>query len=75
MRVHVTLMGVLKQKTPEGGLLDLSDGANVQAMLEALDISRKQVQVVSINGAFERDLGRMLASGDQVTVLAPVSGG
>jgi len=75
MQVQVKLMGALKKKTPEGGKLDLPDGATITNALEVLDISRANVQVVSINGSFERDLSRPLDAGDELTVLAPVGGG
>lgn len=75
MQVHVKLMGVLKAKTPDGGTLDLSDGATVQEALTLLDIPTARVQVVSINGTIEHDFDHALAPEDQLTVLAPVGGG
>lgn len=75
MTVHVKLLGVLKEKTPEGDKLDLPDGATIASALEALDISEKSVQVVSINGTFERDFSRALQADDKMTVLAPVGAG
>ena len=75
MTVRVKLLGVLKEKAPEGGELDLPDGATIASALDALDISQKSVQVVSINGTFERDFSRPLEADDEMTVLAPVGAG
>ena len=75
MQVHVKLMGVLKTKTPEGGTIDLSDGATVDDALTILDIPTAHVQVVTINGTIEHDFAHALAPEDQLTVLAPVGGG
>ena len=75
MQVQVKLMGALKKKTPVDGKLDLPEDATIADALKVLNISRSNVQVVSINGSFERDLDRTLDAGDEMTVLAPVGGG
>ena len=75
MQVRVKLMGVFKPKTPAGGILDISDGATVESALNELDIPVQRVQVVTINGTFERDYSRALEPDDELTVLAPVGGG
>ena len=75
MQVRVKLMGVLKQKTPDGGKLDLSEGSTLEQALLSLDISGEAVQAISINGKFERDLSRTLEANDELVILAPVSGG
>jgi len=75
MQVHVKLMGVLKAKTPEGGTVDLSEGATVADALTLLGIPAARVQVVTINGTIEHNFGHALAPEDQLTVLAPVGGG
>lgn len=75
MRVRVKLMGVLKDKSPEGGRLDLPDGSTVEQALQALEIAVPSVHAVSINGTFERDFARILEAEDELAVLAPVGGG
>ena len=75
MQVRVKLMGILKQKTPDGGRLDLADGATVEDALSALDIKQVRVHAFSVNGTFERDLKRPLCADDELMVLAPVGGG
>jgi sulfur carrier protein ThiS len=75
MQIAVTLMGLLRSKTPAGGKLQLADGATLTDVFDALDISRDRVLAVSLNGEFERDFERVLQTGDELTVLPPVSGG
>ena len=69
------LMGMLKEKTPEDGRLDLPDGASIQKALEALDIPVDSVQILTVNGTLERDRQRKLAADDELTILPPVGGG
>lgn len=68
-------MGVLKTKSPPGGVLDVADNATVADLFAALAISDKQVQVVSVNGKFESDRNRALSPGDEIMILPPVGGG
>ena len=75
MRIRVKLMGMLKAKTPEGGVLDLADGGTIDDVLHALDIPRQTRSAFTINGRFERDRTRVLAPGDELTVIPPVGGG
>ena len=75
MQVRVKLMGILKSKTPDGGRLELADGATVEDALGALDIDRSRVHALSVNGTFERDMTRSLSAEDELMVLAPVGGG
>lgn len=75
MQVRVKLLGRLKEKTPQGGRLELPDGSTVEKALAALDIATDGVQAFSINGEIVRDRSRVLRPEDELTVLAPVSGG
>ena len=75
MQIRLKLMGVLKGKTPEGEVLDLSAGATITNALEALAISADGVQTFFVNGKVERDQGLELADGDELTILPPVGGG
>ena len=68
-------MGVLKKKTPPGGTLELEDGSTVRDVLAALDLPKKRITAVSLNGEVERDFSRPLKAGDELVVLPPVSGG
>jgi molybdopterin converting factor small subunit len=75
MRVRVKLMGVLKEKTPPDGMLDVPDNATVAAVLEHLQIEPALVQACTLNGQWVRDRSRVLAEGDELVVLPPVGGG
>lgn len=75
MQISVKMMGVLKDKTPPNASLELPDGATIDHALAALDVPRKLVQIVSINGDLIRDFERVLEENDELTLLAPVAGG
>ena len=57
MEIRLKLMGVLKGKTPAGDVVDLSAGATIANVLEALDISAESVHTFFVNGKVERDHG------------------
>ena len=75
MEISIKLMGIFRDKTPEGGKLELADGTSIKEVLEGLGVPTDRVHVVSVNGDFHRDLDRALQSGDELTVVPPVSGG
>jgi len=75
IQVRVKLTGMLKEKTPAGGLLELAGDATVTTALERLQIPPQSVQLVTLNGQLVRDLNRPLAAGDELTILPPVGGG
>jgi sulfur carrier protein ThiS len=75
MKINIKLMGVLKDKTPADGTLDLAEGATIEEALDLLDISAETVQVCTVNGKLERDLQRQLSANDELSVVPPVGGG
>lgn len=75
MQVRVNLMGGLKDKTPEGNVLKVPDGAGIEAVLKQLDIDPVQVQIVMVNNKPQPDRSKPLNPDDELTVLAPVGGG
>ena len=75
MKIHVKLMGMLKDHAPAGGELDLADGSTIQDVLVELDIDSETIQAFSVNGSIQRDRAAKLADGDELTVLPPVGGG
>jgi len=75
MEIRVKLMGVLKDKTPPTGKLELSAGATVADALQALDVPGERVHVFTVNGSFERDRTKMLQPDDELSVIPPVGGG
>ena len=75
MMVRLKLMGVLKAKTPNNGQLEIADGATIEDVLRAVDVPVESVQVFTVNGSLERDRGRVLSDGDDLSVLPPAGGG
>ena len=75
MIVQLKLMGMLKDKSPENGQIQVPDHGTITTVLEALDIPLDSVQVFTLNGALERDKSRVLSADDELTILPPVGGG
>jgi molybdopterin converting factor small subunit len=75
MQIRLKLMGMLKARTPAGGVLEVADGASIDDVLRALEIASKAIQIFTVNGRFERDRGRVLAANDELSVIPPVGGG
>ena len=73
--IQIKLMGMLKDKGPPGDQLQLSDDATIADSLLAMEIPVESVHVFTVNGTLERDKTRVLADGDELTVLPPVGGG
>jgi len=68
-------MGALKAKTPQGGTLELIDGASINDVLNTLEIPASHVQIVMVNGKPQPNRDIPLTTDDELTILAPVGGG
>ena len=75
MQIRVKLMGMLKARTPAGGVLEIADGATIDDVLRALAVAPQATLVLTVNGQFERNRSRVLAPNDELTVIPPVGGG
>jgi sulfur carrier protein ThiS len=75
MRIQLKLMGLLKDRTPPGGELEVVAGSTIAQILAGLGVPDQGVQALSVNGSIERDRQRVLVDGDEVTVIPPVGGG
>jgi molybdopterin converting factor small subunit len=75
MQIRLKLMGTLKARAPAAGVLEVSDGAAIEDVLRVLEIAPQAVQVVAVNGQLERNRGRVLASGDELSIIPAVGGG
>ena len=75
MRIRVRLMAALKEKSPEGDVLSLHDGATINEALVALKVPGNFVHLVMVNNQMERDRGRALAEDDELMVMPPVGAG
>ena len=75
MRIRVKLMAALKEKSPEGDVLELPDGATINEALAAMMVPGNFVHLVMVNNQMERDRGRELADDDELMVMPPVGAG
>ena len=75
MQIRVKLMAALKEKSPEGNVLSLSDGATINDALVALKVPGNFVHLVMVNNQMERDRDRELAEDDELMVMPPVGAG
>ena len=75
MKIQLKLMGILKDRTPPDGLLELVEGSRIEDVLRELTIDVKSIQVITVNGSLERDRTRVLEDGDELSVIPPVGGG
>ena len=74
MEIRLKLMGVLKDKTPADGKLELSEGGTIEDALRALGIRVETVQVFTVNGQLERDRRCRLGPGNRVTSASRARG-
>lgn len=75
MQIRLKLMGMLKAKTPAGGVIEVAEGATIEDVLLALGVAPQTIRVFTVNGTFERDRSRVLAPDDELTAVPPVGGG
>jgi len=75
IRIRVKLMAALKEKTPEGAVLELPGGSTISDALAAMDVPSNFVHLVMVNNQMERDRGRELTDDDELMVMPPVGAG
>ena len=75
MQIRVKLMAALKEKSPEGDVLTLSEGATINDALAVMKVPGNFVHLVMVNDRMERDRGRELAEDDELMVMPPVGAG
>ena len=75
MEIRVKMMGILKDRAPAGGTIELSNHGTIEDALVAVGIPSDSVQVFTVNGTVERDRHRVLKADDELTVLPPMGGG
>ena len=79
MEIKVRLYGALGKGVPghdpvKGLVLDLPEGSDVGDLIRRLDIPRKKVGIISIDGSLTKD-NRVLAAGNFVRLYRPIFGG
>jgi sulfur carrier protein ThiS len=75
MEIRLKLMGILKDRAPAGGTIELADQGTIEDALVAIGIPSDSVQVFTVNGTVERDRQHVLQPDDELTVLPPMGGG
>lgn len=75
MKIRIKLMGMLKDRTPADGQMDLPADATIADVLAELEIDADAIQVFSVNGSIQRDQATQLSENDELIVLPPVGGG
>ena len=75
VRLHASLERIRPElKAGEALPLELKEGTTVERMVEALDIPKKGIHLVVVNGR-TRPLDHPLSDGDRVALFPPVGGG
>ena len=79
MEIKVRLYGALGKGLPghdplNGLTLELPDGASVGDLIAHLEIPRKKVGIISIDGSLAKD-NRVLCAGNFVRLYRPIFGG
>ena len=77
--VHVKLFATLRDYRPGLGIgeafpVELPDGATVADLVKKLGLPQDEVKLVFVNALF-RDMGHVLADGDELGIFPPVGGG
>ena len=75
MEIRVKLMGILKDKSPSNGKIELPEGGTIEDALRVVGIPVDSVQVFTVNGQVDRNRRRALTADDELTVLPPMGGG
>ena len=77
IKIQIQLYSILRDKLPPGSKgrteLQLQSGANLQDLLDKLDIPGRVV--ISVNNRLENDPSRKLQDGDNVRIFSSISGG
>ena len=74
MRVRVKCFATLADHTPPDGVLDLPDGATVEAILPLIGLGPADIKLVFVNSR-NSGLETVLVDADQVGIFPAVGGG
>ncbi len=79
MKIKVKLFAALRQYSPGGPAgtpfeVELPDGANINVLLECLNIPAEQTKVAFVNG-ITQPMDYPLHPSDEVGIFPPVGGG
>lgn len=74
MDVKVKLFATLRNNRGKEIEFTLKDGADVQKIIEILNINEEDVAILLINGR-DGTLDKKLSDGDTVSIFPPVGGG
>ncbi len=79
VKVEVRLYGSLRRYTPQLKIgqplkLNMRQGSTIRQVLRKLNISRREVKIVIVNGRARSDR-YTLQEGDRVAIFPPIAGG
>ncbi len=74
MEIKVKLFATLRENRGKEVSLELKEGATAEDALKKLEIPKKEVAILMINGR-DDDPGKELKSGDLLSIFPPVGGG
>lgn len=74
MRLEVRCFAGLAPQTPPGGLLDLPDGATVEAAIRQIGVTPADIKLIFVNGR-HAEPDHPLADGDRLAFVPAVGGG
>lgn len=80
MKITLRLFANLRKRLPPGSPrgwceLELDEGTTIAAVLERMEITEKEAQMVLVNGLQNRDLEQVLEPDDTLSVFPPLAGG
>lgn len=80
MKITLRLFASLRKRLPPGSPrgwceLELETGTTIAAVLDRMEITQKEAQMVLVNGLQNRDLGQVLEADDVLSVFPPLAGG
>ncbi len=74
MEIKVKLFATLRENRGKEVSLELEEGATAEDALKKLEIPKKDVAILMINGR-DDDPGKELKDGDLLSIFPPVGGG
>ncbi len=80
MKITLRLFASLRKRLPAGSPrgwceLELDDGTTIAQVLDRMEITQKEAQMVLVNGIQNRDFEQVLVADDVLSVFPALAGG
>ncbi len=80
MKITLRLFASLRKRLPVGSPrgwceLELDDGTTIAQVLDRMEITQKEAQMVLVNGIQNRDFEQVLVADDVLSVFPALAGG